>query len=161
MPVSRPDPRASRLVASDSSLSANASKVLSTRTLLPTAPRRHSAASILSNSGECILSTWPLLRRGQKLMHATIYRCRFDGDGICSLEEFAVDALAIFLASVAAVELTNRKAECFFFAGAQVNPSGLTLWVFVRSRIEDHIPFRHGSAPLNSCDRSGVTSQPR
>ena len=53
---------ASRTVAWDSSLSANASKVLSTRALLPIAPRRHSAASTLSNSGEHILSTWPLLR---------------------------------------------------------------------------------------------------
>jgi hypothetical protein len=55
---------ASRTVAWDSSLSANASKVLSTRALLPIAPRRHSAASTLSNSGEYILSIWPLLRLG-------------------------------------------------------------------------------------------------
>jgi hypothetical protein len=46
------DSRASRAVAWDSSLSANASKVLSTRALLPIAPRRHSAASTLRNSGE-------------------------------------------------------------------------------------------------------------
>ena len=39
------DLRASRPAAWDSSLSANASKVLSTRVLLPIAPRRHSAAS--------------------------------------------------------------------------------------------------------------------
>src|SRR5438876_8763113 len=58
------DLRASRTAAWDSSLSANASKVLSTRVLLPIAPRRHSAASTLSNSGEYILSTGPLLRLG-------------------------------------------------------------------------------------------------
>ena len=58
------DSRASRAVAWDSSLSANASKVLSTRALLPIAPRRHSDASTLSNSGEYILSTGPLLRLG-------------------------------------------------------------------------------------------------
>src|SRR6266550_5522248 len=55
------DSRASRIVAWDSSLSANASKILSTRGLLPIAARRHSAASTLSNSGGYILSTWPLL----------------------------------------------------------------------------------------------------
>jgi hypothetical protein len=58
------DSRASRAVAWDSSLSANARKVLSTRALLPIAPRRHSDASTLSNSGEYILSTEPLLRLG-------------------------------------------------------------------------------------------------
>jgi hypothetical protein len=58
------DLRASRTAAWDSSLSANASKVLSRRVLLPIAPRRHSAASTLRNSGEYILSTWPLLRLG-------------------------------------------------------------------------------------------------
>jgi hypothetical protein len=58
------DSRASRAVAWDSSLSANASKVLSTRALLPIAPRRHSDASTLSNSGEYILFTGPLLRLG-------------------------------------------------------------------------------------------------
>jgi hypothetical protein len=58
------DSRASRAVAWDSSLSANASKVLSTRALLPIAPRRHSDASTLNNSGEYILSTGPLLRLG-------------------------------------------------------------------------------------------------
>ena len=58
------DSRASRAVAWDSSLSANASKVLSTRALLPIAPRRHSAASTLRNSGEYILFTGLLLRLG-------------------------------------------------------------------------------------------------
>ena|SRR6202011_5697843 len=80
------DARASRIVASDSSLSANASKVRSTRALLPMAPRRHSAASILSNSGEYILSTWPLLRPGQKLMQAPIYRCRLNCASIYSFQ---------------------------------------------------------------------------
>jgi hypothetical protein len=68
------DSLASRTVAWDSSLFANASKVLSTRVLLPIAPQRHSAASALSNSGEYILSTWPLPCPGQKLMDAPIYR---------------------------------------------------------------------------------------
>jgi hypothetical protein len=51
-------------------------------------------------------------------MHAPIYRCRFNRGGICPLEEFAVGALTNFLDSVPAAELANRKAECFFLAGA-------------------------------------------
>ena len=70
------DSRASRTVAWDSSLCANASKVLSTRALLPIAPRRHSAASTLSNSGEYILSTWPLLRLVRGWCMRRFYRRR-------------------------------------------------------------------------------------
>jgi len=64
------DFRVSRDFAWDSSLSANASKVLSTRALLPIAPRRHSAASTLSNSGGYIPHLaitalgWRLMRKG-------------------------------------------------------------------------------------------------
>jgi hypothetical protein len=88
----------SRIEARDSSPSANASKVLSARALLPIAPRRHSAASILSNSGEYILSTWPLPRPGRRLMNAPVYWCRFNR-GICNFLDSwtacsAVNALA-------------------------------------------------------------------
>jgi hypothetical protein len=127
------DSLASRTVAWDSSLFANASKVLSTRVLLPIAPQRHSAASALSNSGEYILSTWPLPCPGQKLMDAPIYRCRFklrrhliSGTVRCRRD------YQFFLDSLAAVELNQPQSRARFFL-----PPGS-----FRSRIEDHVLFR-------------------
>jgi hypothetical protein len=126
------DSLASRTVAWDSSLFANASKVLSTRVLLPIAPQRHSAASALSNSGEYILSTWPLPCPGQKLMDAPIYRCRFklrrhliSGTVRCRRD------YQFFWTAWPQWSLTNRKAKRFFL------PPGS-----FRSRIEDHVLFR-------------------
>ena len=65
--------------------------------------------------------------------------------------------LTNFLDSVAAAELADRKTQCFFLSGALVKtPVGFSPLGFVRSRV----PFGHGRAPLNGCDRTGVTSQP-
>jgi hypothetical protein len=38
-------------------------------------------------------------------------------------------------------------------------PQHLLSWRFAVDSLEDHVPFRHGRAPLNSCDRPGVPSQ--
>ena len=86
---------ASRTVAWDSSLSANASKVLSTRALLPIAPRRDSAAS---DSQQFWRAHFIHLAIATPRLEADAYAGGFVCNGICSLAKFAVGHLIFWKA---------------------------------------------------------------
>src|SRR5437660_12575589 len=87
-------------------------------------------------------------RPRHKLMHAPIYRCRFNCSVICAPEEFAVDTLTNFLDSVAAAELADQGRVPLPGWCMSEDPNGFTSLGFERSRIEDHVPTLNSLRPL-------------
>jgi hypothetical protein len=66
---------------------------------LPIAPRRHSAASTLSNSGEHILSTWPLLHLARLEAHAEPILSMYSPAATSALLQSSLSARHSFLES--------------------------------------------------------------
>jgi hypothetical protein len=74
-------------------------------------------------------------------MHAPIYQCRFNCGGICSTEEFAVDALTNFLDRVGRSGACRPQSRVLLRRWCMSeDSSGLHLWVWcaVASKITYH-----------------------